>query len=336
MGRLALVVLAVVMLGAGAACATSDVVPVASGGGSDAHTGSATPTSGAATDKVSAPGLKWQRNDNSASPAYPTERLEVVSGNASAFVLHEGDLVRGIGGILAVPGKPVRFCAPRVVAAVGSTGGRAPRECLGVRVTGVNLTKLASRQVDHGVITGEAELTGSYRHGAIAVTSQQATTGPLPGIFDDHVPCPAPPSGWARSQPPSGAATRYKNQHPDSVTEIAYLHPGRQYSVMYVLTTGDPAPVRAALTPIYGPNLCVQHSRYSQAQIHYARQAAISTMSNHPSLYTSDLAGGVGLAADEQVSVDLSLPILDTRTARLIDSCAPGLLHVDLWLHPIR
>lgn len=105
---------------------------------------------------------------------------------------------------------------------------------------------------------------------------------------------------------------------------------------MYILTAGDPDPVRSALTALYGRNLCVQRSRYSQAQIDQARRVTLSTMSNNPSLYTADDAGGVGLAGDAQPLVDMRVPILDARTARLIDSCAPGLAHVDLWLRPIR
>lgn len=274
-----------------------------------------------------------QRSDNAGVSA--TARPgDVVSGNASSFVLHDGDTVRGQGGILAVPGRPVRFCAPRIVADSGSTGGKAPRNCPGVTVTGVDLTNLASRQVQDGVITGEAELTGTYRHGSIAVTSQLATTG-TPDFFHDYVPCSAPPGGWGHSDPNSGPALHYQKQHPGTVIEVALLRPARHQVLMYVLTAGDPGPVRSALTPAYGRNLCVQQSRYSQAQIHDARHVVGSTMSNHPTLYTP-YAVGTGLAPDAQVAVDVSVPILDAHTAHLIDSAAPGLVHVDLWLRPIR
>jgi hypothetical protein len=267
------------------------------------------------------------------------------SPDTSRLVLHDGDTVTAAGEVLSQPGKPVRFCDPNVAeAAVGTTDPNAPlADCgFGIDVSGVDLSKLSHRKEFHGQVVGGATLTGVYRNQAISVTKQ----GPAgrqrpPELGHDHPPCSAPPGGWPRGRAnvnlPFGAVERYKRAHPGAIIFEAMLRPSANQALVYLVTNGDPAPVRDALAPRYKERLCVVKSQYTHDQIRAAYHVVTAPMRGQGSLTAPTGAGGPGLnPTDEQPMIEAEVPALSQSFADAIDAQPAGLVQVTVWLAPHR
>jgi hypothetical protein len=202
---------------------------------------------------------------------------------------------------------------------------------LGVTLVGADLDRLADRKATNGVVIGSAALTGVYRDETITVSTQAAQKPAPSGVLDDSVPCRRPPGGWltgADPHPALDAVARYRRSHPGSIVSMAYLNPSRRESLVYVLTSGDPEPVRAALAPTYGTGLCVQKSDYSAKQIATARQLVTGLMRTGPTMTRPYEGGGIGLNAAEQPSVGVSALMIDVRLANTLDSQPAGLIEI--------
>lgn len=263
-----------------------------------------------------------------------------AGGDAASLVLHDGDRVHASGRVVAVAGRPVRFCAPVAVAAVGYAAGHepAPAYCdWGVDVQGVNLNALSSRRAKAGAVEGYADLVGTYRaSGVVEVVTQRpyrVTDFPLP---PDRPPCPAPPGGW-----PTGAADEnldltpiedYGREHPDVVLTPAQLRPSSRQVLAYVLTLTDPGPVDVALRPAYGGRLCVVRSRYSRGQISRATQAFTSrTDGGHADIYA---VGAGALAADGQPVIEVECVQVNPELVAVAAEQPRGLVRLRPWLQP--
>lgn len=281
------------------------------------------------------------------SPAEPSQSGHSSVGRVGAddvasLILHDGDRVHAGGRVVAVPGRPDRFCAPIGLAAVGYAPGHepAPAYCdLGVDVQGVDLTALSSRRAKAGAVEGYADLVGTYRaSGVIDVVTQRPYRVNSPALPPDRPPCPAPPGGW-----PAGAADEnldltpienYSRAHPSVVLTPALLRPSRRQVLAYVLTLTDPGPVDVALRPSYGARLCVVRSRYSRAEISRATLAFTSrTAGGHADIYA---VGAGALAADGQPVIEVDSVQVNHELATLAEAQPPGLVRLRPWLQPIR
>lgn len=258
------------------------------------------------------------------------------------LVVRDGDRVTGTGEVYAVPGQPVRFCAPAPVALSGGGSGAAPsplNECpSGVTVTGVDLAALTGRETVGDAVRGTATLVGVYAGGTLAVQSQSPSVPPAPpgpGYSDDP-PCPAPAGGWPQGQADAnidtGPLDAFQAAHQDEVVGIATLRPSSTQAVAYLLTSGDAAAAADELRTHYGPALCVAHTDVTPAQLRAARSAFTALMPPGDSpadIYTvSDYtitpppAIGVGCV--------LVTPDVAARAAAF-----PGLVQFDPWLSPV-
>ena len=267
-----------------------------------------------------------------------------ASASASGYrrlVLRDGDRIRATGQVVSVPHRPVRFCAPVAEASVGYAAGQepAPQYCdVGVDLVGADLATLTDRREKDGAIEGRADITGVYRAGGVTVSKQAAppppgTTTPAP----DSPPCPAPSGGWPRG--PRGenintaAASNYAARHPGSVQELAMLRPSENQVVALVLSTGDPAPIQAALQAPMRNRVCVVRTRYTKAQI--AATSAAFRIGN-PLTKAAHVDGtGHGLSHTGQPTFVVQLPVVTEPVAELADRQPAGLVVLDAWLTPI-
>lgn len=271
-----------------------------------------------------------------ARPAAPTSPTSPVP--PAALVLRDGVTVHGSGTVLARPGHPVRFCAPVVVPLPTLPRGAEPVPCdIGVDVTGIDLSAVTDRQEDHGTVTGLAAMTGVYRRGTLAVT-QQGPPDPYPGSTPDHVPCPAPPGGWAHGPADENLDLslfeHYLKRHPGAIVFMAQLRPSRTQVVRYALTAGDPAPVRAALQAESGGDrrLCMTQSRWTAAQKDAAQRAF--DPSGPRNLHAGIWGVGRGLRRDAQEVVIVDLAYVTDELAARAEAFPSGLIEFHPWLAP--
>lgn len=267
--------------------------------------------------------------------AGPRTPVTAPSRRAQDLVPHNGDTVRVSGDVLATPGRPVRLCPPYGGSLVGNQWDGFT-QCPGaVDATGVDVSRLSDRREHSGAVRGEADLVGTYRNGRVQVTQQ----GPFTHLSDPpqsrYVPCAAPPGGWPRLRTVNidmAAAQTYQHRHPGTIVTLANLRPAVYEVLAYVLTAGDPAPVRAGLAPTYGARLCVTRSHYTSAQI----SSAYALMQRHIAgrSSTSVISCGEGLSDIAQPDVFVDVPIVSSEFARLVDTQPAGLIQLTAWLTP--
>jgi RNA polymerase sigma-70 factor, ECF subfamily len=258
------------------------------------------------------------------------------------LVVRDGDTVTASGIVVAVKGRQPRLCAPRTDDLVGTTGPRLVERCAaGLDLVGVDMSKVSGRYVHDGSVEGSASITGTLHAGTISVTAQ-AKPSPydFPSLFQVP-PCPAPTGGWPIGGPgnlDAGPAQRYARAHPGTVFEFALLRPSKRQVVAYALTTGEPAPVDAALRPAYGARLCVFRSRYTHAEVKAARRPFERRMGmgqpadEAPAIITV----GEGLSATSQAEVDVQLDWVTPELAAAAAQQPAGLVRLDPWLRPVR
>lgn len=263
----------------------------------------------------------------------------VASDSYDRLVLKTGQRVSASGRVVSVPGRPVRFCAPVAEAAVGYAPGKepAPAYCAqGVDIHGVNLSTLTNRREKDGAVEGLAALDVVYRgHGSVSVVHQAPYRTPKQTLDPpDRVPCPPPAGGWPFGPENENldftTMDNYAHTHPGVVLMSALLRPSSRQVLAYFLTMTDPAPVAAALRPIYGKSLCVARSRFTQAQITHTADA-FTTLMQHGPVY--GVSSG-GLRPDAQPVVDVELTAVTTKIAALADSQPSGLVQMQPWLAP--
>jgi hypothetical protein len=114
------------------------------------------------------------------------------------------------------------------------------------------------------------------------------------------------------------------------------LNVSRYKALVYVLTSGDPQPVRTALEPSYGEHLCVVRSMSSASQIHAAHKLLLAQMSAQRGSPTApvDVGGGGLNPTTEQPMVEANVPVLAQGFADQIDAQPAGLVQVTVWLAP--
>lgn len=263
----------------------------------------------------------------------------VGSGHVHDYVLRDGDTVRGVGEILALPGRAVRFCDPLPFLdnATVSAGDPYFRYCAdGVDLHSADLTNLAGRKQQGDKIYGFAQLTGKYRHHTLTVTHQIATTPARDQIYTDP-PCSPPAGGWSTTYRSLDPIRVYKRSHPAKVIEIAYLLPSRHHRVPYVITAGATGPVRTALTPAYGTDLCVARSRYTRQQLDSANtkmKSLLLQQTSPGSLTALTAAGGIDLDRQAQPDVPAEVAVVSRNLATAVDALPQGIVQLQVWLTP--
>lgn len=175
----------------------------------------------------------------------------------------------GSGAVIAVPGRPVRFCSATFE---GLAQPEPIRYCdLGIDVVGVDLSALTFRRTWHGAVEGQAMLRGHLRGRVLEVLSQgkpatDRESHALPGP-----PCQPPPGGWPHSKGyadvPYTAEDAYRHTHPDEVVDALHLRAAPDQVVVVVVVSAHVREAEAALRPAYGNRLCVWLDRFSPAQI---------------------------------------------------------------------
>ena len=129
------------------------------------------------------------------------------------------------------------------------------------------------------------------------------------------------------------AAQAYQSAHPDLVAEVAISRPSKTAAVPYLLTWGDPEPVRQALQGDYGDQLCVERSRWTRDQVQAAAAELTPGFARSQGIYM--YGSGHSLDDDGQLKVDAravrETPELDAFVARH----PAGLVQISYWLHPV-
>ncbi|HVQ96635.1 MAG TPA: hypothetical protein VMU51_36805 [Mycobacteriales bacterium] len=264
------------------------------------------------------------------------------------LLVRDGDRVAGTGQVLALPGRPVRFCAPVPVALPGYVGVRVPAYCdTGVNLAGANLSRLTERFAKNGAVWGQAWIEGSYRSGTLIVTAQGAprrSTGDLPVSFPDRPPCPAPEGGWAPGQLDGAGAgadplVGYLNAHPDQFGELVVTYPdgpptgatdGPDYNktqVALVGTTADPNAIARSLRKVYSGNLCVTRVPRNRLQVNAVQDRVPRPDREHMQIYTigTDYYGGL---------VTVQLVIVDQQQYEVLTAAdrGTGIVAAQPWL----
>jgi hypothetical protein len=293
----------------------------------------------------------------------PAARLPTPLG---ALLVRDGDTVAASGDVRAVPGKPVRLCAPRAVMAPGYAMPRSamPRPAMprsapvqvpvaaycdaGVTLVGMDLGKLRDRRDGAAGVTGRAWVQGTYRAGTITVTEQgpprQPAAEPLP--FPTRTPCDPPAGGWVRSSDLSGLdeLQSFIGAHGDHYGEVVITYPdgpptGPTDSPAYaatqvalVTTTIDPATAYRELRAVYPSNLCVAPATRNRASVVAVGQrlgAAIRRHRDQISSYGPDFYTG---------RFWIELDVLDEAWyGDLVRADAgAGILDVQPWIRPVR
>lgn len=267
---------------------------------------------------------------NSTSAAPPA--LATLSPPTSAeHTTAEGTLVGAFGAIVNQAGhRPVLCKLGGTLAVLRNTpgnGDRFPPTCLlSIPLAGLPATDLPP--VD---AMRYAYVEGRLDGGILNVTKVQDTdpwSRPL-----DIPPCPTPAGGWPQGDNLDlGPLTTYQQRHTDTVIAAATFRPGGT-GLALVVAANDVAAVRTALAPIYGRALCVVQSRYSAQQV-TAAETRLQQMVASNEIPGELGVSGVGLAADGQPVVTVTV-LADTPTVRQALADFPaGLVTVDAWLHP--
>ena len=286
------------------------------------------------------------------------DRLAAQQPAEQSQVVRDGMRVTATGSVVAVPGRPVRFCAPVVRALIGYAPGQepAPEYCeLGVDAEGVDLAQLRDRREKDGAVEGGATLTGTYRDGTLIVEQQEVPPPPSPAEESrEEPPCPAPDGGWPRDPSilrgpgyePEGDANmmaeqpamdRYRAAHPGDVLTIALLRPFPDSVLMGVSAVDEQAAARAeeALRPTYGERLCIVVSRFTRAQVTAARQA-IPVGGEEGTRLGALAGGGEGVGGDLQVEVEFDVVMVTEELQRRASGHPAGLVVLRPWLVPAR
>lgn len=275
-------------------------------------------------------------------PVTPSTAVEPVE--PAALVVDDGDVVEASGQVILAPGKPSRFCAPAPVPAIGRIDDGPPTCSLGVDVTGVDPAKLDGATVVKGVTVGQARLRGTWKGGALQVTSQGPPVAAAAPAMDDSVPCATPKGGW---KPGGGADTNAMHgyiyeQHPDRFRPLRVAYPdgpptgattGPQATEVTVVevVAGDAAKEEQELRKLFDGNLCVVSSpgRPSIARQEQLRDQVSAGLDP----LMSDPASGIwSVGGDDVFTVELMM--LTPKLYEQLKTIGFDLLRVQPWLRP--
>jgi len=185
--------------------------------------------------------------------------------------VRNGDEVTASGTVIAVPGRPVRFCAPAPSRRPGRPGPeRPPDRTLGVDLVGADLDRLTEPKTFETTRWGRAAITGRYADGTVTVTTQGP---PLDRShrrtrLPDGTPCPPPAGGWQPGPLDHAgieALSTLVSDRPIAYGEVVMTYPdgpglldSGATEVLMVTITLPPATAELELRAHFTGNLCVR------------------------------------------------------------------------------
>lgn len=249
-------------------------------------------------------------------------------------LVRNGDRAEVSGTVIAAPGRPVIYCPDLPQADIGYPPGKEPPpscpDRLAVKLTGVDLDRLADPGSRKGVRFGRATLRGIWQDRTIAVDEQ---TPPSPGAVEpprvDVVPCPAPPGGWKPGRwgdagLRSNTLTEFVRGHRERFDDVRMAYPDGVPStpptiltevVVVPLLTGDLEQARRELGKLYDGNLCV----YRATQLF--ELDALDAANNAMDVLMRDQTNAVWSFSPSSPTKagEVELLVLDERLYRAID-----------------
>jgi hypothetical protein len=274
--------------------------------------------------------------------------------------LHDGDTVGGSGRVVIAADGKAEFC-PDLSPAPSVSPTKAQVTCgkRAVAVSPIDPNQLANRQVDHGLVSGDAYLQGVWQDGAIEVQRQllpRALSGPQ--IFDSvATPCPAPADGWASGYNfAPDSLTQYVESHPDEFSGLWYTTPDWKdghpvyvanssgalrldINVSTIGVTGDRAAALKQLQSRYSSknNVCVVQTRNSASELERAMKALNSADVDDASI-VSVQAPHLDRTGDDQYVARVSLVVTTytEQVRQLVDQVGSDLIDVQPWLTKIN
>lgn len=239
--------------------------------------------------------------------------------------------VVGASGLVVAEEGTARFCGGMAIAADWS--GAAPSCPGGLRLRGVDLSRLSQPAHRDGATWGSAYLAGTFRDGTLTVIRQgppQAAPNSAPAWRKP--PCPAPAGGWPVLGPESNNPTV---PHLAGVLTVTIFRPRTGIAVV-TIASSNPALTRRSAGRS-ASNLCIDRSRYSAKELASTRTRLIKILSGLPSA-RNDYITGVGSTSSPSgqpaVAVEalVDTPALNT----LVHSAPHGIIALDLWLRPVH
>jgi hypothetical protein len=243
--------------------------------------------------------------------------------------VRDGDHVGAYGQVVAVPGRPVRFCAPTMTLDTGPGGDRPPAYCdVGVTLLGMKLDQLTQRREQAGVVSGEGWVEGTFRAGTLTVTRQGT---PPPGAVaepdssvPERPPCPEPPGGWAPGKADDNgvnALSHYLEAHPDRYGDIAMTYPGdspppstdpvdrgsNETQVVLVSTVLEPAAAERELRAIFPGNLCVIRIAHNRLAVDEVEERVTLLFRSSPQIFQDSRDYSAGRVPVSVVVLDLPM-----------------------------
>jgi len=178
------------------------------------------------------------------------------------------------GRVVALPGRPVRVCAPEDVPAVERPGDAPIVDCqFGVTAMGIDLRRLQYRRELRGAVEGWASVIGRWDGSTLHVEQQTDPAPPQPVVLP-RTPCARPAGGWLtvaeNGNLDSEAVSRFIDRHPG--TRAALLRPSPR-EALWLVTTTEVDEAEATLSPVYGRGLCVVRSAYRVEDYDAAKKA---------------------------------------------------------------
>jgi hypothetical protein len=250
-------------------------------------------------------------------------------------VVRDGDRVAGSGQVVALPGRPVQFCAPFGTPRI--LPEPVPSPCpVAVTVTGLDLNRLTDRRERDGAVWGRALVEGVYRAGTLTVTAQHeepaADLKAESASARDRLPCPEPPGGWPRQ--PEGirelaeALDEAVRNNADTYNGPWMGYPygwhlqdtsDRKGTEVYLVgTTGDVEAARRELARVFpAEHLCVTRVSWSLAAMDAARDQLTG-----PDAVAAGISRGRARVAEDRVVAELV--VLDERAGRFLAGVAGG------------
>jgi hypothetical protein len=291
------------------------------------------------------------RDPAAAPPGTPAPPPAAAPATDPARLLvRDGDRVTVTGGVQALPGRPVRMCAPAPVALPGYPEGQEPPPAycdLGVTVRGLDLATVPGRKVVRGVVTGQATVRGTYRAGVVTVDRQSdpEPTAERPSSLPERPPCPAPAGGWRAGETDVDRLVAYLEAHQDRYVDLWLTYPDgypkrddgttpRPSPVVPVVgTVLDPAAAEPGLRSVHSGNLCVVRVKHPSATLKKVTDRITAGDPARP-------AHGVYAVRPDGITgtVDVELVVLDPAAQRWLRQAdgRSGTVVAHPWIRPAR
>lgn len=258
--------------------------------------------------------------------------------------VRNGDEVTASGTVIAVPGRPVRFCAPAPSRRPGRPGPeRPPDRTLGVDLVGADLDRLTEPKTFETTRWGRAAITGRYADGTVTVTTQGP---PLDRShrrtrLPDGTPCPPPAGGWQPGPLDHAgieALSTLVSDRPIAYGEVVMTYPdgpglldSGATEVLMVTTTLPLATAEKELRARFAGNLCVRpaaRSRSATGAVWTRIQADTTTWQRY-----GVFEGGPDFLAGR---ARVALVVLDDAAYGWLTDAAGGspAIDADPWLRP--